>query len=186
MHSNMKIRTAKTMDAEDLLKIYAPYVKNTAITFEYDVPSAAEFSDRIRNTLKKYPYFVAEVDDEIVGYTYAGDFHSRPAYQWCAETSIYIKEEMRGFGIGKILYTELENTLRKMGILNMNACIGYPQVEDEYLTKASERFHKCMGFVKAAEYHKCGYKFNRWYDIIWMEKIIGKHTANPMPVRKFL
>lgn len=182
---NINIRTARPEDAEELRDIYAPYVNNTAVTFEYNVPSVEEFTERINNTLKNYPYLVAEINREIVGYAYAGNFHSRPAYQWGVETSVYIKENMRGMGIGRELYSELENSLKKMNVLNMNACIAYPQTEDEYLTKASQSFHEYMGFTKAAEFHLCGYKFNRWYDVIWMEKMIGEHTANPIPVRSF-
>lgn len=92
---------------------------------------------------------------------------------------------MRGMGIGTALYSKLENTLKEMGILNMNACIASCSVEDEHLTKASERFHEREGYVKVAEFHQCGYKFNRWYDMIWMEKMIGEHTENPMSVKRF-
>lgn len=185
MDKAINIRVADVADAEELLKIYEPYVKKTAITFEYDVPSVREFEERISNTLKKYPYLVAESDGTIVGYAYAGSFHPRAAYQWGIETSIYVKSDMHRMGIGKALYIELEKVLQKMGILNMNACIASPNDEDEYLTNDSERFHQIMGFVKVAESHLCGYKFNRWYNIIWMEKMIGEHTSNPMQVRSF-
>lgn len=180
------IRVAKPEDAKALLAIYAYYVKNTAVTFEYEVPSLEEFAGRIKNTLKKYPYFVAEIDGEIVGYAYAGEFHARAAYQWSAEVSIYIKENARGRGIGAALYAKLESTLKEMGVLNVNACIAYSQAEDEYLTKASESFHAHAGYVKAAEFHQCGFKFNRWYGMIWMEKMLGEHTKKPMPVKSFL
>ena len=86
----VKIRTATENDAEALLEIYEPYVRETAITFEYEVPSAEEFRSRIRNTLLKYPYLVVEQDGEIIGYAYAGPFHDRPAYDWAVETSIYV------------------------------------------------------------------------------------------------
>lgn len=185
MYEEINIRVADVSDAEDLLKIYEPYVKNTAITFEYDVPSIDEFRERIVNTLKKYPYLVAEVSGMIVGYAYAGSFHSRAAYQWGVETSIYVRNDMRGNGIGKVLYIKLENVLKKMGVLNLNACIASPDKEDVYLTNDSEKFHQTMGFNKVAESHMCGYKFSHWYNIIWMEKMIGEHTSNPMPVRIF-
>lgn len=185
MNNEINIRVADVSDADDLLKIYEPYVINTAITFEYDVPSENEFRERISNTLKRYPYLVAEVGETIVGYAYVGSFHSRAAYQWGVETSIYVKDDMRGRGIGKALYTELENVLKKMGILNLNACIASPDKEDEYLTNASEKFHQSMGFNKVAESHMCGFKFGRWYNIIWMEKMIGEHTDSPLPVKSF-
>lgn len=84
------IRVAKREDAEELLKIYSYYVENTAITFEYDVPSVEEFSDRISNTLEKYPYLVLEEEGKILGYTYAGKFNSRAAYDRAVETTIYM------------------------------------------------------------------------------------------------
>ena len=89
---NMIIRTATANDAEAILNIYAYYVENTAITFEYDVPTLEEFTQRIENTLKKYPYLVAEKDGEILGYAYAGVFKDRAAYDWSAETTIYLKD----------------------------------------------------------------------------------------------
>lgn len=183
MNEKITIRVAEPEDAEGLLAIYAPYVEKTAVSFEYEVPTTEEFAGRIRNTLEKYPYFVAETDGEIVGYAYAGDFHTRAAFRRCVETSIYIRENVRGMGIGEALYTKLEHALKAMGILNMNASIASTTTEDEYLTNASERFHERMGFVKTAEFHKCGYKFGRWYNLIWMEKMIGEHTENPMPVK---
>ncbi|MBQ5676713.1 MAG: N-acetyltransferase, partial [Lachnospiraceae bacterium] len=105
---DMIIRNASVDDAEALLNIYAYYVKNTAITFEYEVPSLEEFKERITNTLKKYPYLVAEKEDKIVGYAYAGSFHTREAYQHAAELSVYVRQDWRGHGIGSSLYRELE------------------------------------------------------------------------------
>lgn len=185
MQDRVTVRPAEPEDAEKLLKIYAPYVKKTAISFEYEVPSVEEFAGRIKKTLQRYPYLVATVDGETAGYAYAGAFHARAAYQWCAETSIYVKEGLRGHGIGRKLYETLEGELRDMGILNLNACIAHPVQEDEYLTQASERFHERMGFSKVAEFHRCGYKFQRWYDMVWMEKLLGEHEEMPMPVRCF-
>lgn len=185
MQDRVTIRAAEVEDAEKLLEIYAPYVKKTAISFEYEVPSVEEFAGRIKKTLQRYPYLVATMEGETAGYAYAGAFHARAAYQWCAEASIYVKEGLRGHGIGRKLYEALEEELRDMGILNLNACIAHPVQEDEYLTQASERFHERMGFSKVAEFHRCGYKFQRWYDIVWMEKLLGEHEEMPMPVRCF-
>ena len=117
------IRTATVADAEKLLAIYAPYVENTAITFEYTVPSVEEFAERIKNTLAEYPYLVAEKDGEILGYAYAGTFKPRCAYRHCVETSIYVAREAHGQGIGRKLYEALEEELRNRGIINLNACI---------------------------------------------------------------
>ena len=174
---NMIIRTATANDAEELLNIYAYYVENTAITFEYDVPAIEEFIQRIENTLKKYPYLVAEKDGEILGYAYAGVFKDRAAYGWSAETTIYLKQDAVKCGLGRMLYETLEKEMKKRGFLNLYACIGYPIDDDEYLTKNSAEFHAHLGFETVGEFHKCGYKFGRWYNMIWMEKIIGEHKG---------
>ena len=169
------IRDAKPEDARRLLEIYAYYVKNTAITFEYDVPALDEFQTRMRNTMKRYPYLVVERDGKVQGYAYAGPFVGRAAYGWSCEMTIYLDCHMQKCGMGRQIYEALEERLRKMGILNLYACIGYPEAEDEYLNRNSAEFHKHLGYAKVGEFHKCGYKFGRWYNMIWMEKIIGEH-----------
>lgn len=179
------IRVAKLEDAEKLLELYAPYVIDTAITFEYTVPSVEEFKERIKNTLSKYPYLVAERDNEIVGYAYANPFKGRAAYDWAVETTIYVKKDCKKSGIGKELYAALEKALALQNILNLNACIGYPEVDDEHLTKNSAQFHEHLGYRLVGKFNKCGYKFNHWYDMIWMEKLIGEHKENQPPVKRF-
>ena len=171
----MIIRSAKPEDAGRLLEIYTYYVEKTAVSFEYTAPSTEEFRERITNTLKKYPYLVLEEDDVIKGYSYAGPLKAREAYRYSAEVSIYLDQEARGLGYGPVLYKALEEELRSMGITNLYACISDPVEEDEYLDRKSEGFHEHMGYVKNGEFHKCGYKFGRWYNMIWMEKIIGEH-----------
>ena len=164
------IRIARAEDAEELLRIYAPYVKETAITFEYEVPTVEEFKERIIKTLQKYPYLVAEVDGEAVGYAYAGAFKERAAYDWAVESTVYIKNNKRKMGIGSELYNALEKILHMQNIINVNACIAYTDNDDEYLTKGSVMFHENMGYKTVGRFHKCGYKFNKWYDMVWMEK----------------
>ena len=181
----MNIRIATPADAESLLKIYAPYVTETAITFEYDVPSVSDFAQRIANTLLKYPYLVAQQDEQILGYAYAGCFHARAAYDWAVETSIYVDRRSKGKGVGGRLYGALENALKGQGFLNMNACIAYPETEDEYLTKNSVEFHAHMGYRYVGRFRQCGYKFGRWYDMVWMEKHIGKHCGNQSAPKAF-
>lgn len=179
---NITIRSARPEDAEKLLDIYSWYVENTAITFEYDVPSADEFRGRIVETLKKYPYILAECEGRIVGYAYAGVFHARAAYDWSVETSIYVAKDERRGGIGAKLYAALEERLSEQGILNLYACIASVAVEDEYLTLDSIRFHSHLGYRLVGEFKKCGYKFSRWYDMVWMEKFIGEHLDAQPPV----
>ncbi|NLL76892.1 MAG: N-acetyltransferase [Clostridiales bacterium] len=175
MCKKMIIRIAKKEDAKQLLAIYAPYVTNTAITFEYEIPSEEEFRNRIIRTLEKYPYLVLEQEKEILGYAYASAFKGRPAYDWAVETSIYVKEGVHGKGIGKKLYTALEEILKKQHIINMNACIAYPNPE-------SIVFHEKSGYKTVAHFTKCGYKLGKWYDMIWMEKMLGPHPESPQPV----
>ena len=172
------IRTAKEEDAEQLLGIYAPYVTDTAITFEYEVPTVDEFRHRITHTLKKYPYLVAENEDgKVVGYAYAGAFKERAAYDWAVETSIYVKQGEGGKGLGRLLHDALEKELQQMGILNMYACISAPRGTDPYLTDNSIQFHDHLGYRMVGRFLLCGYKFGRWYDMVWMEKHIGEHGS---------
>lgn len=182
MSINVLIRMATEADAEEILQIYAPYVMDTAITFEYDTPSVAEFSRRIRDTLQMYPYLVALEKDRIVGYAYASVFKARAAYNWAVETTVYLKQECRGNGLGKKLYFALEDILKRQNIINLNACIVYTSVEDAHLDNTSTVFHTHLGYAKVAHFTKCGYKFGTWYDMIWMEKMLAEHPDTPDPV----
>ena len=162
--NEIDIRVARPEDAEELLAVYAPYVTKTAITFEYEVPGLEEFQERIRRTLQRYPYLVAQKDGELLGYAYTGAFVGRAAYDWSAEVSIYLKEDRRKMGIGRRLYQELERISKAQNITNLNACIGYPEKEDEHLTMNSIQFHAHMGYEMVGVFHKCGYKFGTWYN----------------------
>lgn len=183
--SDITIRTAAPADAPELLAIYAPYITDTAVSFEYDVPSVDEFTARIRTTLVKYPYLVAESEGRIVGYCYVSILHGRQAYDWSVETSIYVEQNCKRMGIGRKLHDALEQALSAMGILNLYACIAFPIGEDPYLTEDSVHFHEHLGYEHTAHFHKCGYKFNRWYDIVWMEKTIGEHLGKQPAVKTF-
>ena len=173
--NDMLIRSAAEKDAGRLLEIYGYYVENTAVSFEYEVPSVHEFRERIAHTREKYPYLVLEEDGIIRGYTYAGVFKGRAAYDRSCEVSIYVDRDFRGRGSGRALYKALEETLRKGGFTNLYACIASPVTEDGYLTDDSEHFHQHMGYSRVGEFHKCAYKFDRWYNMIWMDKFIGEH-----------
>ena len=220
----IKLRLATPQDAEALLEIYAPYVKQTAISFEYDVPGAAEFAERIEQTLQRYPYLLAYVSDEaaganderdehfkisasaagagneispvnkasnyasgaakqnganlivsakqggvnlkpdqILGYAYASVFKERAAYDWSAESSVYVSRNAHALGIGRLLYEALQRALKAQNIVDMNACIACG--DDEYLNDASVRFHERMGFRFVGRFERCAYKFGRWYDM---------------------
>ena len=150
------VRDATMEDAGRILEIYDYYVKNTAITFEYDTPTLDEFKGRMERTMQRYPYLVIVKDGRVEGYAYAGAFVGRAAYDWSCEMTVYLDHDARKCGMGRKLYEVLERALRDMGILNLYACIGYPQNEDEYLTRNSANFHEHLGFVKVGEFHKCG------------------------------
>lgn len=180
MEEDLIIRMAAAPDAPKLLEIYAPYVRETAITFEYTVPTVQEFESRIAKILTRYPYLVAEQKGEVIGYAYVSSFKERAAYDWAVETTIYIKQNQRGSGVGKRLYFSLEEIVKKQNIINMNACIAYPNPD-------SIAFHEHLGYKTVAHFTKCGYKLNRWYDMIWMEKILEEHPVKPkefIPVSK--
>ena len=179
------IKIADEKDAVELLEIYRPYVEKTAVTFEYDVPDVKEFSQRIKNIKQKYPYIKAVSDGKIVGYAYASVFKDRSAYDWSVETSVYVKEDCKKYGIGSLLYEKLEEILSLQGFLNVNACIAYTEKQDENLTNDSVYFHKKLGYSLVGEFHKCGYKFGKWYEMVWMEKFIGKHSDKPEKIVPF-
>lgn len=179
----LTIERVNTKDTKELLEIYAPYVENTAVSFEYAVPSIEEFKGRIEQISSKFPYIKAVEDGKIVGYAYANSFKGRKAYDWSVETTIYVKPDCRQSGIGRKLYEQLERSLKGMGILNMNACIACPAKESFHLNDDSIRFHTAMGFLEVGKFHDSGYKFNEWFDMIWMEKIIGEHDVKQPDVK---
>lgn len=176
--NEIKIRTATVQDAPALLAIYAPYVEHTAITFEYTVPSLAEFTRRIRHTLETYPYLVAESEGKIVGYAYASAFKSRAAYDWSVETSVYTDRGLQHQGIGTALYTALEEQLARQQVCNLCACIAYPN-------PASIAFHEGFGYRMTAHFTASGYKAGQWHDMVWMEKALCPHTIPPAPFIPF-
>lgn len=179
------IRDARLEDAPQLVEIYDHYVRHTAITFEYETPSVDEFRERMRRVMARYPYLVAERDGVVQGYAYAGAFHPRAAYDWCCELTVYVARDTRRCGMGRRLYEALEQALREMGVCNLYACIACPEQEDEYLTRSSMAFHEHLGFRQAGLFRECGYKFGRWYHMVWMEKLIGAHRAAQPPVRPY-
>ena len=158
--SNVLLRVATLEDATAIQSIYAPYVENTAITFEEVVPSVE--------------------DGEVVGYAYAGRFSARAAFDWSTEVSIYISLKHQRKGYGKLLYAALEDKLLELGYQNIYACVAVPEVEDEYLTNNSLNYHQYLGFEICGRFKKCGCKFNRWYDIVWLQK----HGATTIPTKR--
>ena len=170
------IRLATPQDAEGMLEIYAPYVRETAVTFEYEVPSLAEFRGRIESTLPRYPWLAAEEDGLLLGYAYAGRYHSRAAFQWDAEGSIYLRPQAQRTGLAAPLYRCLMELLKVQGIRNFYGCITHPN-------PASETFHRKMGFIDLAVFPKAGYKLGQWWDILWNYLPLGEKHDPPCPFR---
>ncbi len=178
MAASVRIRLASETDAPALLEIYAPYVQNTAISFETEVPSVEQFQSRIHCTLSRYPYFIAEEAGRILGYTYASPFKNRAAYDWAVETSIYVRRGEHSRGIGRALYNALETALLRQNVTNLNACIAYPHPQ-------SVEFHRKMGYREVGVFHRCGFKLGQWRDMLWMEKMLCEHPAQPQPFVPF-
>lgn len=177
--SGILIRKALPDDAAALLAVYAPYVAQTAVSFEYQPPDVEEFRSRIERFSAEYPYLAAEEDGEIIGYAYAHAFHERAAFSHSAELSVYIDRACRGRGLGRRLYEKLELLLAEKGVTNLYALVAVPQADgDPYLTYDSFDFHRHMGFSEAGRLHGCGLKFGRLYDLVYMEKIIQSRRTS--------
>ncbi len=176
--NDLRIRPVTPDDAPALAEIYGYYVKNTAVSFEYDPPSAGEFRGRIAHTLEKYPYLSAVMDGRVIGYAYAREFVGRKACEHCVEVSVYVAHDCRRSGAGRALYEAMEQRLGETGILNVYASIAYADEEDEFLTHDSLRFHERMGYAPCARFHRCGYKFGNWYDLVWVEKMVRSHSPS--------
>ena len=174
---NLIFRFATEGDAEEILGIYKPYIENTTITFEYEVPAVEEFRERIRETLEKYPYIVCTYDGKIIGYAYAHRIWSRAAYQWDVELSVYTDGNYAGNGIGKKLYKILIEILKLQNVVNVYALITYHN-------ENSEKMHNYFGFKKIAVFEKSGYKFGKWIGVTCFEKASSEHSKNPKPLKK--
>lgn len=157
------LRIAEERDVPEMLAVYAPYILTTTASFEYEVPSREEFFLRFRKITAQFPWLVWEEDGVILGYAYGSAPFERAAYSWCSEASIYLRPEARGKGIGQKLYGALEAILARQGYQLVYAIITSENA-------ASVAFHSKMGYKPVAELPFCGYKFNRWLGVIWMEK----------------
>ena len=175
------LRMVNPNDAPVLAAIYAPYVRETAVSFEYEPPSNEEFAGRIREVLEKYPYLAAVRGEEILGYAYAHPYGVRKAYSHSVELSVYIRRDCRGLGIGRMLYEAMEILLKAQNITNLYVLVAGVEVEDAYLTHDSQKFHLAMGYDYVGKLHKAGYKFGHWYDMITMEKLIAPHPEYTQP-----
>ena len=170
----MTIRDADYGDIPAIRAIYAPYVLHTAVSFEREVPTVEEFHRRMESTLARFPYLVAEEDGRVLGYCYAGCVNERPSAWPSAELSVYVEQEQRGRGIGRRLYTAMEERLKAQNVRNLYALVAEAVGENPYLTADSPRFHTAMGYREVGRLHKCGEKFGYWLDLTYWEKGIGE------------
>ncbi len=172
------IRLARPKDADGILKIYAPYVANTSFTFETEVPSVQDFSNRITSYLINWPWLVCEIEGKIAGYAYGSKYRDRTGYQWCVECSVYIHDDFRRKGIATALYTALFEILKKQGYRNVYAVINLPN-------ERSVQLHESCGFKWFANYENVGYKLGQWKTVGWWQLTINEFSIEPAPPVKF-
>lgn len=176
MNNHFEIRIAKITDSKGIAAIYEPYVLHTAITFEYEVPTAAEFSERIQTITNEYPWLVCLQNNQIVGYAYAHKHRNRTAYNWSTESTIYIAEGAHRKGIARILYDTLFAILKLQGYVNVYAGVLVPN-------EKSEGLHAAMGFKEIGNFTKIGYKLGKWHDVKWFELHLIEHPDTPTPLK---
>jgi L-amino acid N-acyltransferase YncA len=168
------LRIATPADAEACLAVYAPYVRGTSITFEYEVPTAADFRQRIETVLKLAPWLLAvetrEGKERVLGYAYGGTWRTRVAYRWVVETAIYVDEAARGRRVGTALYGALMELLRLQGFCRAIGGITLPNVE-------SEKLHERLGFTFVGNFRKCGWKQGTWWDVGFWEKELNEQSG---------
>lgn len=162
---NLTIRNVRSTDAEAILRIYAPYVLESSVSFELELPSIEAMQQRIHDYTQKFPWFVACDGDKIIGYAYASTYRERAAYRFNVETSVYIDTNYQKAGIATQLYEILFDELKKLNLHQAFAVITMPN-------EKSEQFHRKFGFESFAIFKEVGFKFNQWHDVLWMKKSI--------------
>lgn len=172
LNPSIQIRPALIADVPGILDIYAPFVRETAITFEYEVPEPSVFEERFKSVTAQYPWLVAVSGAQVLGYAYAMRFRERAAYQWCCECSVYVHPDVRRRGLATSLYERLFQELHHTGLLNVYAVITLPNPQ-------SVALHEHLGFETAGVLRKSGYKHGAWHDVLLMELFLAKHPANP-------
>jgi L-amino acid N-acyltransferase YncA len=170
------VEVATPADAEAVAAIYAPYVDETAISFETELPSADEFGRRIADTLAGFPWLVCRKDGEVVGYAYGHAFATRAAYSWSVETSVYVRHDAHRLGIGSRLYGALLPILLEQGYRRAFAGVTLPN-------PGSVALHESLGFMPCGVYRNVGWKFGSWWDVGWWQLDL-QPTPNPDPPEK--
>jgi phosphinothricin acetyltransferase len=172
MSEAIRIRPVTAADAEAIAAIYAPFVENTAITFEFTPPDADEMRRRIAATTLVYPWLVAEVGGRVAGYAYAGRHSARAAYDWSADVSVYLHPEFHRRGVGRRLYRSLVAVLRAQGFHALFAVITLPNA-------ASVALHRSLGFSDVGACREAGYKLGEWRDVFLMGAILADRSVPP-------
>jgi phosphinothricin acetyltransferase len=170
----VEIRLATPSDAQGILTIYAPHIQKSFCTFENEVPSLEQFSERINKFVQPRPWLVCIINDVVAGYAYASAHRERVAYQWCCESSVYTHEDFQGKGIGRQLYKALFGILGAQGYRNVYAGITLPN-------EASIRLHEHCGFTHFATYTNVGYKLGQWKSVGWWQLQLNKYNPKPTP-----
>jgi len=156
------VRPASARDAAACIAIYSPYVQNTAISWESEVPSVDEMASRIASAQKAHEWLVLERDDQVIGFAYAHTLYRLPSYTWSVETGIYISSDHHRAGCGRKLYTQVLRRLTERGYRRAFAGITQPN-------EASNIFHRSFGFREAGLYRRVEWKHNSWHDVAWMQ-----------------
>ncbi len=170
------IRLAAEPDAEAIAAVYAPYVRETVISFEMEPPDAAAIWQRIRQVSETLPWIVCEHGDSVIGYAYAGKHRERHAYQWSVDVTVYVQQGFHRCGLGRGLYTSLNALLRLQGYFNAYAGVTLPN-------DASVGLHRALGFEPIGVYAHVGYKFGKWHDVAWLGLTLQPLTESPAPPR---
>lgn len=170
----MVVRPATSVDAEAVAEIYAPYVRDTAISFETVAPDGGEMRRRIETTMEQFPWLVGDVDGRVVGYAYASAHRTREAYQWSADVSVYLDARWHGRGLGRTLYTDLFGRLVRQGYVNAYAGITLPNAK-------SVGLHEALGFTPVGTYRTVGFKLGAWRDVGWWHLQLQPTPAEPAP-----
>jgi phosphinothricin acetyltransferase len=165
---------AAKQDAAQVAAIYAPVVRETAISFEVDPPDEAEMRSRIARTLEQLPWLVCAADDEVLGYVYASPHRTRAAYRWSVDVAVYVHPAHRRQGVGRALYTSLLAVLPLQRYYNAYAGITLPN-------PGSVGLHESMGFEPVGVYQRVGYKLGRWHDVGWWSLALQDHDLAPAP-----
>jgi phosphinothricin acetyltransferase len=164
------IRPASPDDAGAVLAIYAPYVTDTCISFETEVPAFDAFRQRMCGIMAGSPYYVCECGGVVVGFAYASKYSERRAYRYSADLTVYVAPGHHGRGVGRLLYERLIADLRERGIYTVYACVTAENT-------ASLKFHTALGFTECGRFHNIGYKHGRWLDVVWLEKPIREYDT---------